>query len=368
MKVNSVRLESFRNYEDQFVEFSPNINVITGANAQGKTNLLESVFFLSCGHGFRTRNDRELIRFGSETARLIGDVSSQGRDKHIEITMGQGRKKQILCNNVKKTASELPEALRVVLFSPDDLNMIKEGAKERRRFLDIAISQLRPGYAALLSDFNRLYENKRHILNDWREKSSLLDVLDDFSQSLNQCSARIIRYRAAYAKRLNETAAPIHLEFSGSGEKLSIVYKTVSTVSDPFAPVEEIYEQICEHQKNHREAELASGNVLTGIHKDDLEIEINGINARSFASQGQTRTAALSLKMSEREISFVETGEQPVLLLDDVLSELDSTRQEYVLNRIGGGQTLISCCEDEQIKKRTGGKVFTVTSGKIAES
>lgn len=366
MRIDSVRLENFRNYGLETIEFSPDTNVITGANAQGKTNLLESIFILSCGHGFRTRSDSELVSFTAPRAKVQGKIFSHDRQQSVSISMGGGTKKQILCNGARTAASELSDTFRVVLFCPEDLNMIKDGAKERRRFLDIAISQLRPNYVRLISDYSKLYENKRRILNDWREKPSLLDALDEFSDSLNKCSAQIIRYRAAFSKRLQETSSPIHGEFSGSGEELSVRYKTVSTVTDAFAPVEEIYRRICEHQINHRDAEIASGSVLTGCHKDDLEIEINGVNARLFASQGQTRTAALSLKMAEREISRQDTGEDPVLLLDDVLSELDAKRQEFVLNRIGGGQTLITCCEDEQIKKRTGGRVICVSGGRVS--
>ena len=366
MIVNSVRLVGFRNYEDELVELSPGINIITGENAQGKTNFLESVFLLSCGHGFRTRADSELISFDREFAKVSGNLFSGEREQSIEINMGRGQRKQIFCNGVKKTAAGLSEILRVVLFCPDDLNMIKDGAKARRRFMDMAISQLRPSYATLLSEYTRLYEHKKRILSDWREKPSLLEALDEFSDSLCRCSAQIIRYRAAFTKRLCEVAIPIHCEFSGSGEELSLCYQTVGTVSDPFAAASDIYPELLEHQSAHRQAEVASGNVLSGIHKDDLEININGANARLYASQGQTRTAALSLKMAEREISLQDTNECPVLLLDDVLSELDSKRQEFVLNRIGGGQTLITCCEDGQLKGRTGGKIINVAAGRIA--
>ena len=195
----------------------------------------------------------------------------------------------------------------------------------------------------------------------------MLDTLGEFSDGLCRVSARIIRYRAAFARRLAEAAAPIHRDFSGAGEELSMSYKTVSTVTDTGASEREIYAQVCEHQRSHAQAELAAGTCLTGAHKDDLEISINGQNARSFASQGQTRTAALSMKLAEREIYLSETGEYPVLLLDDVLSELDARRQEFVLNRIGGGQTLITCCEDEQIVKKTGGRVLFVDAGRIME-
>lgn len=364
MLLNSIRLVNFRNYSEQELELSEGINVITGENAQGKTNLLEAVFLLSCGHGFRTRFDRELIFFERDYARVTGEVLSAGRQQSIDIKLSRGQRKQITLNNVKKNACELPETLRVVLFCPDDLNMIKEGARERRRFMDMAISQLRPGYGELLSEYTRLYESKRRILCDWREKPSLLDALEEYSDAMCRISAKLIRYRAAFTQRLRQTAALIHSDFSGSGEELSVLYQTVSTVTDPFSSEKQLYDELCAHQRAHREAEIASGNVLTGIHKDDLEISINGAPARQFASQGQTRTAALSLKMAEREISTQDTGETPILLLDDVLSELDQKRQEFVLNRIGGGQTLISCCEDEQIKSRTGGRVITVSSGR----
>ena len=364
MIVNSVRMEGFRNYLDETVELSPGINVITGENAQGKTNFLEAVYLLSCGHGFRTRLDSELIAFESDYMKVTGKVFSAEREQSIEIGMRSGTRKQILVNGVRENASNLSEILRVVLFCPDDLNMIKDGAKARRRFMDMAISQLRPTYAALLSEYTRLYEHKKRILSDWREKSSLLDTLDEFSDSLCRCSAQIIRYRAAFARRLTETAVPIHSDFSGSGEELCLNYQTVSTVTDPFAAASEIYVELLEHQKSHREAEIASGNVLSGVHKDDLDIGINGVNARLFASQGQTRTAALSLKMAEREISLEDTSDCPILLLDDVLSELDAKRQEFVLTRIGSGQTLITCCENGQLRERTGGKIIGISAGR----
>lgn len=365
MIVKKIALNGFRNYDFETAEFAPGTNVICGENAQGKTNLLEAVYMLSAGRSFRTRFDRELIGFGCDGADILADVTSHEREQTVNLRMQNGRPKRILVNSVKKTAAELSQVVNTVLFCPDDLNLIKEGAAVRRRLMDNAISQIRPRYAELLSDFNKLFENKTRILKDWREKPSLLDTLDDFSDGMARVSAQLIRYRAAYALRLNEAAAPIHRAFSDKGETLELVYKTVSTVSDPLAPAKEIYYEIFEHQEKHREAELNSAQCLTGAHKDDLEISINGRPARAFASQGQTRTAALSLKLAEREILLKETGEYPVLLLDDVLSELDQKRQEFVLNRIGGGQTLITCCEDEGISSRTGGRVLFVENGRI---
>ncbi len=365
MQVYGVETDHFRLLETQSVAFAPGVNVITGANAQGKTTLLEAVWLLTGGKSFRTWYDRELIAFGQEEARVEGSFRAAQRDQKMELRFYRGRTRQLRQNGVKKRPSEATDALKVILFSPDDLGMVRGPAAGRRRLLDGAISQLRPGYAAVLSDYNKLYENKLRILKDWREKPDLLDTLDEFSDGICRISAQLIRYRAAFTERLREEATRIHRSFSGNGEELEIGYRTVSTVKDPTASAKEIYYEICDHQERHRQAEIESGMCLTGAHKDDLEISINGKNARMFASQGQTRTAALSIKLAEREIFLAETGEYPVLLLDDVLSELDEKRQSFVLNRIGGGQTLITCCEDMNISSRTGGKIFLVSGGRI---
>ena len=367
MRVEQLTLRGFRNYDAAEVHFDGGINVISGENAQGKTNLLEAVYLLSGGRSFRTRFDKELIGFDREYAEVSADIFAAERSQHIEILLRRSGKKTVTQNRVKKNASELSETVRAVLFCPNDLNLIRDGAAARRKMMDLAICQLRPGYAKILSDFNRLYENKMRILRDYRDDPSMLDTFDEFSDGLARVSAQIIRYRASFAKRLAAAAAPIHREFSGSGEELGLQYTTVSTVTDPLAGEQAIYRQILEHQRSHKAAELASGNCLTGAHKDDLEISVNGRNARSFASQGQTRTAALSLKMAEREIFLDDTGESPILLLDDVLSELDARRQEFVLNRMVGGQTLITCCEDEQIVRKTGGRVIFIRAGGILE-
>ncbi|MGI6014456.1 MAG: DNA replication/repair protein RecF [Oscillospiraceae bacterium] len=367
MRVEDISLKCFRNYENCHVTFSPGINVISGANAQGKTNLLEAVFMLSGGRSFRTRFDRELIGFQHTRAEITASVHSGDRDQTICIQLAKGSRKRITRNGVRETGAELSKTLAVVLFCPDDLNLIKEGAASRRRLMDLAISQLRPGYAALLAEYNRLYEHKSRILKDWREKPALLELLDTFSDQMCRCSAQMIRYRAAFVKRLQSAAAVIHQEFSGEKERLSLAYTTVSTVRDPLSSTAELYEDLCQHQETHRKAELESGQCLTGVHKDEIVIAINDILARSYASQGQARTAALSLKLAERDIFLDALGEAPVLLLDDVLSELDSRRQAFILNHIGGGQTLITCCEDRQIVERTGGTVLFIRDGSVVE-
>ena len=365
MMVYDISLEGFRNYQNSGCIFAPGINVIRGRNAQGKTNLLEAVYMLTGGRSFRTRFDRELISFDSDFARIKSRILAESREQNIEILLRRGGRKSILKNDSRLTGALLP--LTAVLFSPEDLSLVRGGPARRRRLMDMAISQLRPGYSQLITEYNRLYEHKSRMLARHRDNPSMLDTLPEFNISMARVSSRVIRYRAAFVKRLAESARSIHREFSGGGEQLCITYKTVSTVTEPLAAQSEVYGQVSDHQQSRYEAELKSGQCLTGIHKDDLEISIDGESARSFASQGQTRTAALSIKLAEREIFLQETGEYPVLLLDDVLSELDSTRQEFVLNRIGGGQTLITCCEDDEIVKRTGGKVIGIDKGKVVD-
>ena len=365
MYIDSISSENFRLLQRQTVEFSENVNVICGDNAQGKTTLLEAVYLLTGTHSFRTRFDKELIAWNADFASLDGRLYAQERSQRVELLLRRGRSRQMKLNGAKCSPAEITGRVTAVLFCPDDLSLVRGGAALRRRLLDAAISQLRPGYAALLSDFAQLYENKTRILRDWREKKSLLEPLDEFSDALCRCSARIIRYRASFARRLMAAAVPVHREFSGGGEELGGEYVTVSSVTDPEAAESLIFEEIARRQQELRQAELDSGLCLVGAHKDDLLLTVNGEPAGKYASQGQTRTAALSLKLAEREIFLAETGESPVLLLDDVLSELDSARQEFVLNRISGGQTLITCCDGAAITRLTGGRVLRVEGGRI---
>ena len=364
MIVKKIELTNFRNYVHGVFDFDDNVNVIIGDNAQGKTNLIEAIFYLTVARSFRARSDSELVRFGEEGFKLSADVLSDERMQNLTAVYIKGRRKQLFANNVKlKTASELSGKLTAVLFSPDDLYIIKEGASERRRLLDNCISQLRPRYAASLSEFRRVYDQKTRILRDYKEKPSLLQALDEYNVRLAQMSANLIYYRAHFTESLNSYASGIHYDFSGGTERLELIYRTVKTVDDPKKRPAELLEQIMEHQRDHMQAELESGQCLTGAHKDDIDILINGSPAKSFASQGQTRTAALSIKLAEREIHRADRGEYPVLLLDDVLSELDRGRQDYILSRINGGQVFITCCEDGRISGATGGKTIRIREG-----
>lgn len=366
MTINSLELFSFRNYRTLHVDFSPGVNLIYGENAQGKTNLLEAAEYLSSCRTHRARTDRELISFESGEAAVRAAVRSRGRDFLLEIRLFRGRRRCLTINGVRqKTSAALSDVIHTVLFCPEDLTLISEGGSGRRRFLDDSICQLRPRYAAALSEYNRLYEHKTRILRDWQEKPSLLDTLDEFSERMARTGALLIHYRAHYIRKLTGFASEIHRDFSGARENLELRYETVKTVRDPLAPAEEIYLQLMEHQKAHRKAELDARMCLSGPHKDDLAVLIDGQPARQYASQGQTRTAALSLKLGERELHREDTGQWPVLLLDDVLSELDARRQDFVLRRINGGQVFITCCGEEQLEKIKNGAVFHIHGGKL---
>ena len=346
MKLRRITLDGFRNYSDFTAEFSPGVNVIWGENAQGKTNLLEAIGFLSGARSHRARGDKELISFHRDKGTITAEVTSRGREFLLEAQLFRGARRRLFVNHVKcKTAAELGGIVQTVLFCPEDLALIKAGAAERRSFLDHAICQLRPRYAEALAQYSKLLEHKTRILRDWEKHPSLLDVLEDFNEAMARAGALVIHYRAHFVRKLAEKAAQIQTEFSGERETLTLRYTTVSTVQDPLGPTVGIYEDIRRHQDSHARAELDARSCLSGPHKDDLVAEINGQPARQFASQGQTRTAALSLKLAERELFRDDTGQWPILLLDDVLSELDARRQDFVLRRITGGQVILTGCE-----------------------
>ena len=264
-----------------------------------------------------------------------------------------------------KNGGDLSQVLHTVFFSPEDLFLIREGAAARRRFMDMSLCQLRPRYAEALTEYGRLYDHKTRILRDSDEYPQLLDTLPDFNHRLCQVGAVLISYRARYVQALAVHAQRAHWECSGEREELALTYQTVKTVEDPLGPVQDIAGALEEHQARHYQAELASRLCLSGPHKDDIAVTVNGLEARHFCSQGQVRTAALSLKLADREIHKNAIGEYPVMLLDDVLSELDPRRQEYVLNRIAGGQVFITCCENDRLDALLSGRVYHIREGRV---
>lgn len=366
MKINHLQLQGFRNYGQIFLSFHEGCNVIYGENAQGKTNLLEAMVYLACGKSPRAHSDKELIGFSEEKAWLCGVIETREREFKTEITLQRGRRRKMTINGVTaKNSAALSDVLHTVFFSPEDLYLIREGAAARRKFMDISLCQLRPRYAEALTEFNRLYEHKTRILRDSEENPQLLSMLPDFNERLIHVGAVLIGYRAKFCAALAEHAALAHEECSGGREKLQLQYQTVKTVENLFAPHAELVQSLRRHQEEHYHAEIASRLCLSGPHKDDIEVLVNGRSARHFCSQGQARTAALALKLAEREIHKNAIGEYPVMLLDDVLSELDVKRQEYVLNRIAGGQIFITCCENDRLESLEAGKVFHVQNGEV---
>ena len=241
--------------------------------------------------------------------------------------------------------------------------VLKAGASARRRLGDVALCGLRPNYEAALAEYNRILEQKGRILKDHFENPAVLEILPEYNERLCQVGALLISYRARFYQRLGEEAAKHHGAFSGGAEEFSLGYQTVSTVNDPFAPVATLTEDLQEHLERHYRAELESGMCLTGPHKDDFSVSLSGIDLKSYGSQGQTRTAAISLKLAQRELYRREFGEEPVLLLDDVLSELDPARQDFVLNQIKTGQVFITCCEPERFTQM--GKTVEIEKGQV---
>ena len=365
MNLESLYLRSFRNYGEVSLDFSPGVNLIVGDNAQGKTNLLEAISYLGSGKSFRAMKTSEMVRFEDDFAELKGKVFSQERTQELRYLLFAGsRPRQIFRNGAKKkSAAELAGVLPTVLFCPEDLMILKMGSSQRRRFGDLGLCGLRPNYDAALTEYNRILDQKSRILKDHFDNPAVLAILPEYNTRLCQVGALLISYRARFYDALGRSAAKFHSQFSGGVENFDLVYKTVSTVRDPFAPIAKLTEDLQEHLARHERAELETAQCLTGPHKDDFTVSLNGIDLKAYGSQGQTRTAAISLKLAQRELMGREWGEEPVLLLDDVLSELDPGRQDFVLNQIVSGQVFITCCEPGRFTKL--GKTIEIQKGNI---
>ena len=365
MALNAIELRSFRNYEQLQLDFEPGVNLIVGDNAQGKTNLLEAISYLGSGKSFRAQKTGEMIRFGADFAEISGDIYAEERQQTLRWVLFAGsRPRQIWRNGVKKkTAADISGVMSTVLFCPEDLMVLKTGAAARRRLGDHALCQLRPNYDAALTEYNRILEIKSRILKDHHENPGVLEILPEYNTRLCQVGALIISYRARFFEGLGKAAAEYHGQFSGGKEEFSLQYHTVSSVNDPFAPVAALTQDLQEHLERHYRAELESGQCLTGPHKDDFSVDLNGIDLKAYGSQGQTRTAAISLKLAQRELMKRESGQEPVLLLADVLSERDPGRQDFVLNKIVSGQVFITCCEPGRFTKL--GKTIEICKGQV---
>jgi len=361
MFIKYLKLKNFRNYDELVIELNKGTNVFVGDNAQGKTNILEAIYYCSLAKSHRTNRDKELINWNATDAYIKLYVCKTRLDKKIEIKIFKEGKKGVNINSIKvQKLSELVGSFNVIMFSPEDLNIVKESPSYRRRFLDIELCKLSKRYYYSLTQYKKILNERNLTVKKWNTDSDIIDVYD---KQLSQFGAIIIKDRIAYIEKLNKLGKIIHSNITSKSEVIEIKYLT--PIKDLDNIQENFYLLLCKNRKRDIETKTTS----TGPHRDDFSIEINGVDARIFGSQGQQRTCVLTIKFGALEIIKELTGEYPVLLLDDVLSELDTKRQEYILNSIKEVQTLITCTGVNDIRKylNTESKIFEVMSGGLKE-
>ena len=359
MNIRSIELKNFRNYENLEISFDEGTNILFGDNAQGKTNILEAAYMSGTTKSHKGSRDREMIRFGEEEAHLKTVVVRGGREYQIDMHLKKNRAKGIAIDKIPiKKASELFGILNIVFFSPEDLNIIKNGPAERRRFLDSELCQLDRIYLADLTNYNKILAQRNKLLKDMIYRPSLSDTLPVWDMQLIETGKKIIRRRKQFVDELREIVSDIHYRISGGKEELFLKYEP--NIDDIF------FEDELSRAKE-KDKKLCQTSV--GPHRDDLLFSIGDVDIRKYGSQGQQRTAALSLKLSEIYLVKEKIKDTPILLLDDVLSELDSNRQNYLLNNISDTQTIITCTGlDEFVRNRfTVNRVFEVIAGHVYE-
>lgn len=334
MWISNVKLNNFRNYDNQEVRLSNGINIFYGENAQGKTNIVESIFLSSVGRSFRAKKDQELIRFNSTKAAIEVEFAKTDRDGKIRIEI-ENRKK-IFVNGIRlKKLSELLGNVNVVIFTPDDIDILKGGPQKRRRFLDIMISQLKPNYMHVLNLYQKTLEQRNNYLRQVKHENKDAGLLDIWDEKLADYAVKIYEYRNEFVNKIKEKIVDIHYNITEDKEKIDLKY--VSDCKDR--------ESILALLKSRRNLDIIKGFTTKGVHRDDFVIYINGNQVNVYGSQGQHRTAILSLKLSELNVVYDEIGEYPVLLLDDFMSELDENRKKSFLENIKNAQVIITCTE-----------------------
>ena len=361
LKVNSLKLKNFRNYDLLNVEFDGSTNIFYGNNAQGKTNILEAVYLSGTTKSHRGSKDRDMIRFGEDECHIETVVEKNGISYQIDMHLKKNSPKGIAINKMPiRKASELFGIVNLVFFSPEDLNIIKNGPAERRRFIDLELSQLDKVYLNNLSNYNRIVNQRNRLLKElsFGGKKELSDTLEIWEMQMVQYGERLIARRKEFVAQINEIIAKIHQKLTGGKESLQIIYEP-STGDLPF-------EQAL---KRYRDRDLRMKSTTVGPHRDDIGFLTGDMDIRRYGSQGQQRTAALSLKLSEIELVRLATHDTPILLLDDVLSELDKHRQNYLLDSIHDIQTLITCTgvEDFVNHRFSINKVFHVQNGQVTK-
>lgn len=364
MIIKKLQFEGFRNLKDGTIVPCEGVNVIFGTNAQGKTNLLESIWLFSGNRSFRGSNESDFIHFERPFAKLSIEFFSEEREQTAEILFQKG-KKEIKINGIKqKSSAALLGKLCAVVFSPEHLSLIKSGPSERRRFIDSAICQVKPSYAELFSRYNRVLAQRNALLKDIPYHSQLLDTLEIWDYRLAVLGASLIKMRIQYVERLCQIAKRYHLGISENSEDLSIVYDCNFVYSEQDNTAE-IRDSLMKDFLDSRTEDINGGFTSCGPHRHDLNIEINGNSVKKFGSQGQQRSCVLSIKIAEAELLKIATEQEPIFLLDDVLSELDSKRQEFLLNKISERQVFISCCEKASVERLKNGRLFEVKNGEV---
>ena len=353
MWINKIILNNFRNYQKEIIELNKNLNIFYGENAQGKTNIIEAIFLCSMGKSFRAKKDMEMIQLEKESATI--EVFYEKSDRCGKIKIDIGNKKNIYFNGIKlKKLSELLGSINVVIFTPDDIHILKGGPQNRRRFLDIMISQLKPNYMYNLNLYLKTIEERNHYLRQIREENKSEELLEIWDEKLIEYAEKIYRYRKEFIEKIKEKIIKIHNQVTDNKEEIKIVYQT-------DCENKEKYKRIL---KERRKLDIIKGYTTKGIHRDDFTIYINDKELGIYGSQGQHRTAILSLKMAELEIIYDEIGEYPILLLDDFMSELDEKRRKHLLEKIEDIQVIITCTDKIKLENKNI-LIYNVKDGKV---
>ncbi|MBR2622005.1 MAG: DNA replication/repair protein RecF [Clostridia bacterium] len=370
MQCKKIEVENFRNIAHASVEFGPQVNLLLGDNAQGKTNLLEAVSLMALGRSFRGAKDADLIRFGQDKATIALDYCDHIRDMRLTATLMAGRRRKMEQNGLPVAKmSELIGGLRVVLFCPEHLSIIKSGPELRRNFLDVAISQLKPVYMSALGRYNKILKERNRLLKEASESEDarriMQDTIDIWSEQLAKEGALIARYRVQYIQKMKQAASVVFLDMTGGGEVPNFSYVGTAHLDceDDYLDTVKTEKAFFELLTTSHAREVGAGYTLWGIHRDDIDITLNGVCARLFASQGQQRSLALAMKLAEGEICRESCLEHPVYLFDDVLSELDVRRRDYLTSRIYDKQVILTTCEPSEMKRMGDANVIKVQNG-----
>lgn len=368
MIFRKIYLKNFRNIEEMELLPGEKVNIICGENAQGKTNLMEALWLFTGAKSFRQTKDSEFIRFGEEKASLKAEFFSENREQNAEISFSPS--KSLKKNGIDiKSSAEYAGTIGGVVFSPSHMNLFRDGPKERRRLIDTSLCQLYPKYLSVLADYKKVLDQRNTVLKDARYHSGLIDMIDIYDEQLARLGGTIIRTRVSYCESLNKKAAEIYKGMSGAREEFFAEYITTVLSEDEHADssmsTADFAQKFYDALQSSRNYDFEHGSTSVGPHRDDLEVTLDKMPVRSFGSQGQQRSCILSLKLGEAKMLGEAMGEPPLILLDDVMSELDSLRRDYILNSIGESQIFLTCCDKELFSGLEDGKVFIMEKGRI---